>query len=87
MRRAIFVMVVLTSAVCGTLDASADGIAIKRPIKKVLVYPATCVHSRCLVPRVLCPDGYSCFSLYGGYGPYGGSLYWTRYTYAGWSHR
>jgi hypothetical protein len=31
-----------------------------------------------------CPDRYSCFSLYGAYGPYGGGAYWGRYTWAGW---
>jgi hypothetical protein len=33
-----------------------------------------------------CPDRYSCSSLYGAYGPYGGGAYWTRYTYGGWSY-
>lgn len=31
-----------------------------------------------------CPDGYSCYSLYGAYPPYGGTLYWGAYTDAGW---
>jgi hypothetical protein len=29
-----------------------------------------------------CPDGYSCYPLYGAYGPYGGPAYWGAYT--GW---
>jgi hypothetical protein len=33
-----------------------------------------------------CPDRYSCSSLYGAYGPYGGAAYWTRYTYGGWGY-
>ena len=33
-----------------------------------------------------CPDPYSCFSLYGAYGPYGGTAYWSRYTYGGWGY-
>jgi hypothetical protein len=33
-----------------------------------------------------CPDRYSCASLYGAYGPYGGAAYWTRYTYGGWGY-
>jgi hypothetical protein len=33
-----------------------------------------------------CPDRYSCFSLYGAYGPYGGVAYWARYTSSGWSY-
>jgi hypothetical protein len=27
-----------------------------------------------------CPDGTSCYPLYGAYGPYGGYAYWTAYT-------
>ena len=33
-----------------------------------------------------CPDSYSCNSLYGAYGPYGGVSYWGGYTDSGWSH-
>jgi hypothetical protein len=33
-----------------------------------------------------CPDRYACSSLYGAYGPYGGSAYLTRYTYGGWAY-
>jgi hypothetical protein len=36
--------------------------------------------------HVYCPDRYSCSSLYGAYGPYGGGAYWTRYTYGGWGY-
>jgi hypothetical protein len=31
-----------------------------------------------------CPDRYSCRSLYGAYGPYGGTRYWGAYTSVGW---
>ncbi|MBV8095694.1 MAG: hypothetical protein JO110_21195 [Acetobacteraceae bacterium] len=27
-----------------------------------------------------CPDRYSCSSLYGAYGPYGGRTYWAEYS-------
>lgn len=37
--------------------------------------------------KPLCPDGYSCYPLYGGYGPYGGSAYWDAYTGGGWEYR
>lgn len=37
---------------------------------------------RCRAP---CPDGYSCYPLYGGYRmPYGSPAYWSRYTMSGW---
>ena len=28
-----------------------------------------------------CPDGLSCYPLYGAYGPWGGKGYWRSYTY------
>lgn len=27
-----------------------------------------------------CPDRYSCYPLYGAYGPYGGEAYWAAYS-------
>ena len=33
-----------------------------------------------------CPGRYWCASLYGGYGPYGGAGFWSRYTFGGWEH-
>ena len=42
-----------------------------------------CVSGHCLTSRWRgCPDGYSCYPLYGAYGPYGGRAYWGAYT--GW---
>jgi hypothetical protein len=35
---------------------------------------------------VACPSGI-CYSLYGAYGPFGGTSYWGRYTYTGWRYR
>jgi hypothetical protein len=37
--------------------------------------------------RVVCPDRYSCYPLYGAYGPYGGTRFWGAYTYSGWGYR
>jgi hypothetical protein len=34
-----------------------------------------------------CPDRFSCRSLYGAYGPYGGTAYWGKYTSTGWGPR
>lgn len=34
-----------------------------------------------------CPDGYSCWPLYGAYGPFGGSAYWAGYTSYVWGRR
>jgi hypothetical protein len=57
-------------------DASAEGVTVKHHARKVV--PPTSVI------RPACPDPYSCSSLYGAYGPYGGAAYLTRYTYSGW---
>ena len=57
-------------------DASADGMMVKHHARKVVAHTS--------VMRPACPDPYSCSSLYGAYGPYGGAAYWTRYTYEGW---
>ena len=58
--------------------ALADEMVVKRkPAKKVVVQDSSIVHAGC-------PDPYSCSSLYGAYGPFGGRAYWTRYVYSGW---
>jgi hypothetical protein len=72
---------------CVSQEASADE-ANLRYTKKVR--PATphrkCgPHDRCGFP-VSCPSG-TCYSLYGAYGPYGGTSYWGRFTYSGWVYR
>jgi hypothetical protein len=36
--------------------------------------------------RRSCPDPYSCYPLYGAYGPYGGAQYWGAYTWSGWGY-
>ena len=46
--------------------------------------PYTVCGVRC---RVVCPDGYSCYPLYGAYGPYGGTRFWGSYTFTGWGYR
>ncbi len=48
--------------------------------------PAGCKWHR--VCGSFCPDGVSCYPLYGAYGPYGGVVYWGSYTDSGWgNHR
>jgi len=50
-------------------------------------YLPSCGAAGC-VPHQLCrptySDAYLGHSLYGAYGPYGGTLYWGGYTAAGW---
>ena len=66
-------------AVAGILTcaAAADESALRRHGKAV----HRVNHVDHLYRRRGCPDAWSCFSLYGAYGPYGGAAYWNRYTY------
>jgi hypothetical protein len=88
-RLVVTALCALALAACDGLaqDAVADGV-VARPTKNVRPVPHArkCrSHDRCGFPTV-CPDG-TCYSLYGAYGPYGGALYWNRYTYGGWAYR
>jgi hypothetical protein len=76
----------ITASDCLTGVASADGVTVRQVKKTRHVSRGVCGrHDSCGLP-IVCPYG-TCASLYGAYGPYGGSLYWSRYTYAGWGHR
>ncbi len=65
---------------CLSGAALADEMVSKRHAKKAVVHKST--HGSVVRPG--CPDPFSCHSLYGAYGPYGGHAYWTRYVYSGW---
>ena len=41
--------------------------------------------ARILPRRFKCPEFYPCYSLHGGYGPHGGSVFWGGFTQAGWA--
>jgi len=90
MGRAVLVLITLAGIGaydCATEPVRADGVPVVRHARKVHhagVAPG-CIYDRC-GPPVGCPDG-TCYSLYGAYGPYGGPLYWSRYTYGGWPNR
>ena len=75
--------------VCFMETAAADGAPL-RQIKVIHLCPGPkCgpygpCRSRC---RIICPDRYSCYPLYGAYGPYSGQGFWGAYTYSGWGFR
>jgi hypothetical protein len=86
-------MPVLASMSC-SFDAKAAGMDVPRAGPQRIVAtgpycralwrcgPAGCGWFRvCSSP---CPDRYSCSSLYGAYGPYGGFAFWAGYSYGGW---
>jgi hypothetical protein len=63
---------------CISHGVLADGLNVRPHARKCGRY------DHCGFP-VACPSG-TCYPLYGAYGPYGGTSYWGRYTYAGWGH-
>jgi hypothetical protein len=83
----LFALVVAIACDCVIYEAAADETPLVHHARKpyqARVGPP-CAYHRC-GPPVGCPDG-TCYSLYGAYGPYGGPLYWSRYTYGGWPYR
>ena len=86
MRGMLFTLVAILAIVsCDSLTqyALADGTAVARKKVRAAYGGPTCGYYPCR-PVVGCPDRYSCWSLYGAYGPYGGAAYWSRYSYEGW---
>ena len=84
---AILAALAVISCDCLSQGALADG-ATARHTQKVrpVSHARKCgQYDQCGLP-VACPTG-TCSSLYGAYGPYGGTLYWSRYTYSGWGYR
>jgi hypothetical protein len=89
MRKAVLAAATVMIVACGGL--TADAIAAEGPVVRHGKARHVCVGPRCgpYAPcgvrcRTICPDGYSCFPLYGAYGPYGGIGYWGAYTFTGW---
>src|SRR5262249_38997980 len=81
---AILIGLAVVAASIPSQNALADESARVRQTKKKVrhVRPDVIPCDRCGVP-ITCPDGL-CASLYGGYGPYGGYPYWSRYGDQGW---
>lgn len=67
----------MAASYCLLGTAFADEMVVKRHARKAVVADQSVV-------RAPCPDPYSCNTLFGAYGPYGGRAYWTRYVYSGW---
>jgi hypothetical protein len=63
---------------CVSHDVFADGISVRLHAHKCGRY------DHCRFPVVCLASPGICSSLYGAYGPYGGTSYWGRYTYSGW---
>jgi hypothetical protein len=86
---AVSILTAIVLIPCGSVsqEARADEANV-RYTKKVrpAIHTRKCgLYDQCGFP-VSCPSG-TCYSLYGAYGPYGGTIYWGRYTYTGWGYR
>ena len=78
--------IAVISGGCLSQQARADEAGL-RYTKKVrpVTQARKCGPFHCGFP-VSCPSG-TCYSLYGAYPPYGGTVFWSRYTYGGWGYR
>jgi hypothetical protein len=102
MRKVLFALGTVT-LICsaGGVDldraAASESVVVKKRIVKPRVVdvgscraawrcgPGGCDWRRVCARR--CPDGISCYPLYGAYGPYGGAGFWGAYTPSGWGWR
>jgi len=73
---AIFAIAVAVSGLQIPVSMAADAPVILRSDSAVVHHRYVQDHRR----HVGCPDGYSCYPLYGAYGPYGGRAYWSAYS-------
>jgi hypothetical protein len=94
MRKIILAMAAVFALVSSgslTPDARADEAPLVRHSKKIrhtCLGPYCGPYAPCGVRcRIVCPDPYYCYPLYGAYGPYGGMAFWGAYTYTGWGYR
>jgi hypothetical protein len=73
------------------LEAVADGAPVVRQskqVRRICEGPKCGSYAPCGARcQTICPDRYSCFPLYGAYGPYGGIGFWGAYTFTGWGPR
>jgi hypothetical protein len=79
--------IAVISGGCLSQQARADEASV-RYTKKVrpVTHARKCgPFDRCGFP-VSCPSG-MCYSLYSPYPPYGGTVFWSRYSYGGWGYR
>jgi len=80
----IVTAITVVASGCLSQEVRADGVNV-RHAKKIHTARKCGLYDRCGYPTA-CPSG-TCYSLYGAYGPYGGSRYWGQYTYSGWGYR
>jgi hypothetical protein len=83
----ILTAITVVTSGCFSQEVRADGVSVRHAKKvQTAAHARKCgPYDRCGFP-VVCPSG-ACYSLYGAYGPYGGSAYWGQYTYSGWGRR
>lgn len=83
MRRALYSVAAITAIssvalLFASAGQAADLTGTKRHFSRSDCGPYGCQWQRKLSR---CPDRFSCYPLYGAYGPYGGAAYWGAYSY------
>jgi hypothetical protein len=79
--------ILATLATAGTLIVAVLLSAVQTQAADLTNVPAVRHHYR-QVYQPQCPERYTCYPLYGAYGPFGGVAYWDAYTGGGdWGHR
>src|SRR5437588_7765350 len=84
------VLALVTTGLASAASAADEAPVVRhtKKVKRVCVGPECGPYAPCGARcRPVCPDGYSCYPLYGAYGPYGGVGYWGSYTLSGWGPR
>ena len=83
----ILTAITVVTSGCLSQEVRADGVHVRHAKKvQTAAHARKCgPYDRCGYP-VVCPSG-TCYSLYGAYGPYGGQVFWSQYTYSGWGYR
>ena len=85
---AVFALVSSGSLMPSAMADEAPVVRHSKRIHRICLGPHCGPYAPCGVRcRVVCPDGYSCYPLYGAYGPYGGTRFWGAYTFTGWGYR
>jgi hypothetical protein len=83
----VMTAIAVISGGCLPHEARADEVDVRynKRVRPVAHVRKCGPHDQCGFP-VSCPSG-TCYSFYGRYAPYGGAIYWSRYTYRGWGYR
>lgn len=84
MRQPLYFVAAILAISSFALLMASPGQAADLNVNKRHISRSDCGPYGCRSHRITygCPDGLSCYPLYGAYGPYGGAAYWGTYSYS-----